>query len=404
MTWIRAGAAVIDGELVTDRAIRIVDGRVAEITSGGRAPAEALTASGATLIPGFIDAHAHLSFGYADDHETVRSIAEHSSVADLQTQIRRHARECLAGGVTTVRDCGDRDLVSLAVRDEIRRGEIPGPAMLAAGPPVTTPGGHLNWCGGALSADADIAAAVDRLADAGADLVKVLASGGGMTAESDPHHPQFTRERLESLVGRARERRLPVAAHAHSTDAIALSVAAGVSTIEHCSWKGADGTTDLRLDLVDQIAAQGIAVVLTMAGIQRVLLPGDHDPAHVQSARESSATGDLVGDFAWARIMRERGCELLIASDAGVRFTPFAGFIDSVRCGMVALDLSAVEAVALATAAPARALGISGQAGTIAEGRIADLVLLDGVLTASARELPGIAAVWSRGHRVPATA
>ncbi|MBX3195057.1 MAG: amidohydrolase family protein [Microbacteriaceae bacterium] len=399
--WLRVGAAVVAGELRHDQAVRIQDGRIAEIAAGGAAPADARHAPNATLIPGFVDAHCHLSFGYAEDHATVRRIAEDADLAGLRDQIRRHAGECLAGGVTAIRDCGDRDFATLAVRDEIRRGELAGPVMLAAGPPVTTPGGHLNWCGGAVGPEDDIQAAVDRLGDAGTDLVKVLASGGGMTAESDPHHPQFSRERLELLVRRARERGLPVAAHAHSTDAIALSVAAGVSTVEHCSWKGIDGSADVRLDVVDSIARQGIAVVLTMAGIHRVMLPGrGTDADQVRSALESSATGRLADDFAWARTLRERGCELVIASDAGVRFTPFIGFIDSVRCGIEALRITAVEAIGMATAAPARALGLADVVGELAEGRQADAVLLDGLLTPESSELPDIVAVWAKGLQV----
>lgn len=401
-SWLRVGAVVEAGELRADRAVRIREGRIAEIVPGVAAPADAERAAQATLIPGFVDAHCHLAFGYADDHETVRRVAEEASREQLCDDVRRHARECLEGGVTTIRDCGDREFVTVEVRDEIRRGEADGPTVLVAGPPVTTPGGHLNWCGGAIPPGADLTAAIDRLHTGGVDHVKILASGGGMTAESDPHHPQFSRSQLDTLVGRAGEHGLPVAAHAHSSDAIELCVAAGVSTIEHCSWKGADGTIDLRLGVVDEIARRGIPVVLTMAGIQRVLLPGrGDDPEELRSALASSRTGRLVDDFAWAREMRARGCELVIASDAGVRFTPFAGFIDSVRCGLTALEITALEAIELSTAAPARAIGLAGEAGVLQEGRVADLVLLDGPITEESLELPDLAAVWAAGRRVP---
>lgn len=399
--WLRVGAAVITGELRHDQALRIDDGRIVEIVAGRSAPADAVHAPGGTLIPGFVDAHCHLSFGYEADHATVRQTAEQAGIETLRDQIRRHALECLAGGVTAIRDCGDRDFATIAVRDEIRRGETPGPVMLAAGPPVTTPGGHLNWCGGAVGPDDDLAAAIDRIGDGGTDLVKVLASGGGMTAESDPHHPQFSRERLGTLVRQAHRRGLPVAAHAHSTDAIELCAHAGVDTIEHCSWKGLDGATEIRLDVVDSIARQGIAVVLTMAGIQRVMLPGrGTDADQLRSGLESSATGNLVDDFAWARTLRERGCLLLIASDAGVRFTPFIDFIDSVRCGIQALQVTALDAIGMATAAPARALGLADIVGELGEGRQADAVLLDGILTPETFELPDVREVWAKGRPV----
>lgn len=400
-TWIRAGAVLAGGELLADHAVRIEDGVIAELRPGAEAPADAQHTPEGTLVPGFVEAHGHLSFGYAHDHETVRTRAEHAQPEALRVDIRRHAQEALRGGVTTLRDCGDRDFTSLAVRDEIARGDIPGPRVLASGPPVTTPGGHLNWCGGAVAEGSDVGAAVDRLHAEGADHVKVLASGGGMTAESDPHRPQFSKAQLDLLVARAAAHGMRVAAHAHSSDAIALCVEAGVHTLEHCSWKGPDGSIDLRLDVVDEIARRGISVVITMAGIHRALLPGWPHAAETRDALVGSATGELYGDFGWARTMLERGCDLVVASDAGVRFTPFTGFPDSIRCGIAALDISALRAIDMATAAAARAVGLPGEAGTIAPGRTADLVLLGGLLTPETRELPALAGVWSRGAAVP---
>lgn len=404
--WIRAGALLApDGTVQADRAIHVRDGLIVEVVDGAAAPADAFHAPEGTLVPGLVDAHTHLSFGYGPDHEVVRSTAEQASLDDLREQVRVRAAECLRGGVTTIRDCGDRDFVTIGVRDEVAAGRTAGPRILAAGPPVTTPGGHLNWCGGAIDPDDDLEAAIDRLHEAGVDHVKVLASGGGMTAESDPHHPQFSREQLTRLIRRAADHGLPVAAHAHSSDSIALAVAAGARTIEHCSWKGVDGSIELRLDVVEQIARDGIAITVTMAGIQRALLPGSTaSPDEREGALASSATGDLRDDFAWAREMRARGCDLLLASDAGVRFTPFEEFVESIRCGIVGLDLTAAEALVLASTAPARAIGLGDVTGALCEGLAADVVLLDGLLTDTSRELPAVAEVWAAGRRVARTA
>ncbi len=400
--WIRVGAAIVEGEMRVDVAVQVQGELIVSIADGWLAPEAAVRYPESTLVAGFVDAHCHLAFDYGPDHETVRRTLETASVEVLHDRIERHARECLEGGVTTIRDCGDRDFTSVRFRDEVLAGRRSGPRALVSGPPLTTPDGHLNFCGGAIDPRVgDVESAVSRIASRGADFVKVMASGGGMTAESNLRSCQFSQEQLSEIVRSAHAKGLPVAAHAHSVDAIVQSVTAGVDTIEHCSWKGPDGSTDLRLDVVDAIAQEGIHVVLTMAGIQRALLPGSGaNSLEMGSAVESSETGRLETDFAWARTMLEHGCRLSIASDAGVRFTSFAGFIDSVRCGIEALDVSALDAIEMATSTPAAAIGLSGECGLLAEGRVADMILLDGKILAGSHYLPDVARVWARGAQV----
>lgn len=403
--WLRFGSVVTGtGAVLRDTAVLIAGDRIVQIAPGSSVTGDYEWHPERTLIPGFVDAHVHLSFGYTGDHESVRATAESATPDELASTVAMHAHECLTGGVTTVRDCGDRDFASIGVRDAIRAGRLPGPQVLAAGPPVTVEGGHLNWCGGSVPKGADLAPSIDALNARGADLVKVLASGGGMTAESDPLHPQFTLPQLVALVERAHGHGMRVAAHAHSSEAIRSSVAARVDSIEHCSWTADDGTLRVLDDVVRDIVAEHVAVVLTMAGIQRGLLPGrrERNPAQHEVAVASSRTGSLAGDFEWARRMLDDGARIVIASDAGVRLTSFAEFIDSVRCGILALGIPAARAIELATLVPAGVLGLEGEVGSIEVGKLADLVALDGVVDESSRELPVIAAVWKSGRPVEA--
>ena len=119
-------------------------------------------------------------------------------------------------------------------------------------------------------------------------------------------------------------------------------------------------------EVVDVIIERQIAVVLTMAGIQRALLAGFPTDEHqLAAALASSETGTLRGDFEWARTMIDRGARMVIASDAGVRLTPFAGFADSVRCGIEGLDITAAKAIELAT----RACPLRSSASTVTSAR-----------------------------------
>ena len=135
--------------------------------------------------------------------------------------------------------------------------------------------------------------------------------------------------------------------------------------------------------------AAGSTAVITMAGIARQLLDGapDADPQAAAVARQMSVTGgDLRADHEWARRLRAAGVPVILASDAGVRFTPFAGFLESLRCGIVALDVDAATAVELATGAAAAALGLD-EVGTLTPGKRADLVVLDAVLAPGSTQL-----------------
>lgn len=398
-TWLRFGR-VIDGTgtVRRDAAVAIADGKILRIVDGASVQNPDIDRPDHTLVPGFIDAHVHLTFGYEDTHESVRSKAEFSSVEFLYHRALRHAQECIEGGVTTVRDCGDREFLTSRVRKHVRGAGLPSPDIFIAGPALTIENGHLNWCGSIVRGPEEIAPTVQNLRRHGADFVKVLASGGSMTSESNPLQPQFGLAELEAIVREAAASGMKVAAHAHSVDAIRVAAQAGVHSIEHCSWWGHDGKRHVLDDVVDMIVRKGIFVTLTMAGIQRVRR-GMHSLESDAQDPDVAETGNLPLDidFAWARTMHQRGAKIVFASDAGVRFTPFRAFMESIRCGQEALQIPAAEAISHATLVPAEALGIDGRVGTIAPGKDADLVSLAGLVDERGTGIPEVSAVWKRG-------
>ncbi|HEY2042417.1 MAG TPA: amidohydrolase family protein [Jatrophihabitans sp.] len=381
-------------------AILVEDGLIRDIRpSAGLTPIGSqavVDRSDCTVAPGFVDAHVHLVFTCGHDHETTRTAVELSDASQLMATAVRSGLECLAAGITTVRDCGDLGFVTLRVRDAIHLGVVPGPRILAAGPPVTITSGHLSWCGNVADTPEEIRLATRRLCAQGVDVIKVMASGGIMTRESYARQAQFSLDELGIVVEEAHRLGRRVAAHALNTESIRRAVAAGVDTIEHCEWRAADGSYDFDPDLARSMAEKGITAVVTMAGITRLLLPefSEESTPEVAVAHRMSRTGDMWQDHDWARRLRDAGVKLALASDAGVRFTPFRRFDETLRCGIVALDLTLSEAVSLATLRAAEALGIAHSVGSIEVGKCADLVMLDGLADEQTTTVGAVREVW----------
>lgn len=383
-TWYVA-EQLFDGSVTEARrdvGIGVLDGVITDVVPaaeiGTTTSVERLSG---VVAPGFVDAHVHLLFTCDVDHERTRRQFETADDATLTAIGVRNAAESLLGGVTTVRDCGDTRGIVLALREAVRTGWAVGPRILTAGAPLTTTHGHLNWCGNTVASDADIVAAVERLADSGVDLLKIMTSGGNMTVESDPLAAQFTDAQVALAAATAHRRGLHVAAHAQNVASITGAVRGGVDTLEHCLWRNADGSPADPVALVDLLQGTNSTVVVTLAGIQRALLPGatGYGETELSAAAAISRTGTLAGDFAWARHVRDAGIPVVVASDAGVRFTPFRGFADTVVCGQHALQCSLGEAINAATSAAAKAIGLGGRVGRVAPGYAADLVVLDDV-------------------------
>src|SRR5499427_10707079 len=178
-----------------------------------------------TIMPGLIDSHVHLGFD-GGPNPAARMRAE----TDEQQLILmlRSARDLLGVGVTTARDLGSRGYLAVAVRDAIAGGLARGPRMVVAASPVTITGGHCWFMGGEADGDDELRKIVRTHHKRGADLIKVMSTGGFMTPGSAPWYAQFTSEQLRIIVEEASRVDLPVAAHAHGIEGIRRAVEAGV--------------------------------------------------------------------------------------------------------------------------------------------------------------------------------
>ena len=390
MRGYRADTA-FDGErAIPGGALVLVEGDViVGVEAGTAAPPADCPVSyspGTTLLPGLIDCHVHLC---ADSGPRALDQLPELSADQLDRVIAESMRVELAAGVTAVRDLGDQDW---AVVDRHREDPL-GPTVVASGPPITSAGGHCAQMGGAAAGVDDLRRRVAERAEHGADIVKIMTSGGVMTTGTDLLAPQFTLDELQVVVDEAHRLGLPVTAHAHPVPAIEQCVAAGVDGIEHCSCMSEQG---LRTppELGARIAAAGIVVCPTLGAD----IVGD-PPPHIQAALER--LGVTIG----ARIgqvgeLRAAGVTLVSGGDSGINrgkrhgVLPF-GIVDLVRSGA-----STEQALASATGLAARACGLSGRTGTLRAGLAADVLIVDGNPLADIAAVHAVRTVVSRGREV----
>jgi imidazolonepropionase-like amidohydrolase len=391
--------AVIDGTgraPLADATVGIQRGRIIWVgpAPSGAAPSEVIDCREWTLLPGFVDAHQHLCFSAGPDNETVIAALRTEDDAQLALRALANARDALRGGVTTVRDCGGRGLVTLRVRDAIDAGRFAGPRILASGMPITTTMGHCWFCG--LIADGADAArqAAEAMCDAGADFVKVMGSGGMMTATSDPLKPQYDPAAMRGIVDVAHRRGRAVASHVLNTEAIRYAVEAGVDTLEHCLFQTPDGMMEPDGRLIREILRQRIYVGSTMGGVIRAKLPASDDAPEVRAEKQAW----LSERFAGERVMRDAGVPVLLHTDAGVRMTPHREFAQALVCGVAALGMTPLEAITAATQIPAFAIGLGGEIGTVEIGQRADLVAVEGDPSRDAGDAARVRRVWRDGR------
>ncbi|MDQ6674510.1 MAG: amidohydrolase family protein [Chloroflexota bacterium] len=362
MKVIRAGR-LIDGTGAAaqrDRAVYVDDdGVIAGVEAAGDPPADAdvVDLGQLSVLPGLIDAHVHLVFSH-----TAYPLGDLLAEDDQQLLLRgvAGARQALGAGITTVRDLGGRGGVTFRLRDAIARELIAGPRILAAGSPITITGGHCHFLGLEADGKSAVRQAARGQLKAGANCLKIMATGGRMTPGTNIGVAQYSVDEIQAAVEEAQRAHVSIAAHALGTAGIRSATLAGVNTIEHCNWLAPDGSIDFDESVACKMAEQGTGVVATLVPLQR------------------SAPAVRDGVMQCMRRMAELGVPFVAGTDAGVSLTPFDSLARELEILVSEVRLTPVQAIQAATANAARALRVDKTLGTLVAGQAADLIGVDG--------------------------
>ncbi len=349
--------------------VLVEDGRIAAVghaSDGVPDGATTVDLAGRMLLPGLIDAHAHVR---VVDRPTPDPGAEPLSPGADPHFLAADLREALRRGVTTMRDVGSHGDLVLEARQAMRYGAFRGPRLLTCGRIVsaTAPGARF-FEGMYREADGpdDVRRAVREQLRRGADFIKVMTTGARSVELEDPDPAQLTREEIATLVEEAHRQGYRVAAHAEGIDGTEIAIQEGIDTIEHGMY------LNQRPDLLERMAASGQVLVPTLScfyGVAGLESPAPTwSPLLVELAHYNLEQADLT-------LKAARAAGVRIA--AGHDWHPFWNTAIEIR-RMVTHGLTATEALVAATAGSAHALGLDAHVGTVAVGKRADLIVLDG--------------------------
>jgi imidazolonepropionase-like amidohydrolase len=386
-TLVLVGASLIDGsgaEPVRGRAVVVERDRITQVVDDARAPrGRRIDLSGCTLLPGLINCHVHLCFGAEADPVRVMRDEPYALTA---LKVLRRAQETVEAGVTTVRDLGGRDYAEFAVRRAVAEGLFPGPRILGAGRPVCMTGGHGNAIGREADGPDDARKAVREQLKAGADVIKLIATGGVMTPGVEPGSPQLTLEEMRAAIEEATKAGRRTAAHAQGSTGIADAIEAGITTIEHGIF-----LTD---EIVAAMKRKGVFLVATLAAPAAISAGGLAAGIPDYMVRKSDAV--VTAHVASFRRAHEAGARIAAGADSGTPLNPHGSLLPELDL-MVKYGMTPLEAIRSATSVAAEALGLGSETGRVAEGHAADLLAVTGDPVERIGALGDVQLVLARG-------
>ena len=362
------------GQVIRDGAIVIADDKI--VTVG---PASGVALGGgtivinlptATVLPGLIDAHTHLTFGTNFGYETLGVSVPREALIGA-----RNARVTLQAGFTTVRNVGARGYADVALRDAINAGDVPGPRMLVSGPALGITGGHCDenllpfefhfTAEGVADGVEGVQHKTREVIKYGADLIKICATGGVLSKGDDPNAAQYTLEEMKAIVNDAHRLGRKVAAHAHGAQGVIWASEAGVDSVEHGHLMNDAAIATLKKN--------GTYLVPTLylmdwqrANARTANLP-DFARRKMEMVSELGKTN--------AKKAFEAGVKIGLGTDAAV----YPHGLNAHELAVyVSIGMSPLQAIQTATVNDADLLGWSDKIGTLEPGKFADIIAVDG--------------------------
>ena len=381
-TLVHAGRLIdgVDERVRENVTVVIENGRIQGVESGFRAAGEGdevIDLRAYTVLPGLIDLHTHL---IRQHNPNSYSEGFRLNPGDYAFDMVPFAERTLDAGFTTVRDLGDRYNLTIAMRDAIARGSIDGPRIFTAGKSIATTGGHGDPSNsmadryegdpgpkeGVINGPWEAYEAVRQRYKDGADLIKITATGGVLSAAKSGQNPQFTVEEVRAIVDAANDYGFHVAAHAHGKEGMRRAIVGGVHSIEHGTYMD-----DEIMRLMKKHGTWYVPTITAGRWVAEKAKVEGYFPEIVRP--KAAAIGPQIQDT-FARALRA-GVKIAFGTDTGVseHGRNAQEFVYMVEAGMTPMD-----AIRSATGRAAEMLGKSDELGSVSAGRHADLIAVAG--------------------------
>ncbi len=406
--------AIQAGRLIVDAAqpprgpstVIVENGHVVRIENGITAPTGTTIVDqrSRTVLPGMTDVHVHLT-GNSGEPWYIGYTQSRSNPYAATVGLT-HALEMARGGFTTVRDLGGNTAAVIAVRDAVAEGRFPGPRIKVSGDPLSIIGGHADP---ATALPPELASAVNqahltdgvctgtqqcqemvrKLAAAGVDVIKVMATGGVLDPGAMGLEQHFTNEELKAIADMAHSLHLKVAAHAHGARGIEAAANAGIDSIEHGTFLDEAGAKAMK--------AHGTyysATLMAFSGVQGLMGSGKLTPEMEAKARQTFAV--------WGRglnLAYRSGVKIALGTDSAV--APHKDANKELALMVTKGGMTARDALIAATKGGPELMGISNQTGTLDPGKSADLIAVDGDPLSDPAAVQRVAYVMVEGRPVP---
>jgi imidazolonepropionase-like amidohydrolase len=378
-TYVLKAARMFDGksDAVVQPGLVVVSGE--EIQSvGGSAPAGAtvIDLGDATLLPGFIDAHTHLTQTFSADYNGARLQALDRTVAEEAIRATVNARKTLMAGFTTVRDVGSSDFLDIGLRNSINAGIVPGPRMLVSVHALGSTGGHCDdgagFKFGLLNHEAGPEDGVINSPDQarfavrfnikyGADVIKTCATGGVLSPTDAVDLPQLTQAELDALVTAAHELGRKAAAHVHGAEGGKRAIRAGIDSIEHGTF-----LDDEALRMMRERGTYLVPTLSVRAGLAESKFP---------PAVQAKVDVVVVAQDSMVKRALQMGVKIALGTDAAV----YPHGDNALEFVLMAADgMTPAQSLRAGTSVAATLLGLDAKVGTLEAGKLADIVAVPG--------------------------
>jgi len=398
-TFVQVGRLLADpasGRVLRDKTLVIRGNQIVEIRDGFVGDGQVVDLRGAFVLPGLIDSHVHLT-GQQNPNGRLEEVTQ--STATQAMVGARYARRTLNAGFTTVADLGASNEAIFALRDAVRRGDVPGPRIIASGSAVSVHGGHGDTNGyredimhvlspeSVCSGVEDCMRAVRLQVRSGADIIKITATGGVLSNTAAGLAQQFSEDELAAIVASAHRMGRQVTAHAHGVDGINAFLKAGGDSIEHGTY-----LDDESMRLFKAHNAWLVPTLMAGDYVARMASGPDNFFTPAQTAKALEA-GPKMLDM--ARRAHAGGVRIAFGTDSGV-----SAHGDNARefALLVRAGLTPLEAIQAATVGAAEHLNIANEAGRLAPGMPADLIAVSGDPLNDVTELERVRFVMKAGQ------